>query len=390
MRVPMNQTDTILPGATLGVMGSGQLGRMFAIEALKMGYRVHTFSPDSDSPTGQVADREVTASYDDEAAVRDFAKGIAVLTFEFENVPSRTVEWAAEHCLVRPAGRVLHICQHRLREKEFLAVAGLPIAPFRKVTTAAELAAAAGELGLPSVLKTAAFGYDGKGQRKLQPGDDLAAAWLPFSGAPAVLEGFVSFEREISVLVCRGVDGAMATWPVCENEHANHILDITYCPARIPESIAANARALAERVALALDLVGVLAVELFLLADGNLVINELAPRPHNSGHFSFDASVTSQFAQQVRAVCGLPLGSTDSMQPAAMSNLLGDVWLDCVSGTPNWAAALEIPGVHLHLYGKAEAKRGRKMGHITATGSDVNEAAHKARMARAALLGSPF
>ena len=390
MRVPMSQTDTILPGATLGVMGSGQLGRMFAIEALKMGYRVHTFSPDSDSPTGQVADREVTASYDDEAAVRDFAKGIAVLTFEFENVPSRTVEWAAEHCLVRPAGRVLHICQHRLREKEFLAVAGLPIAPFRKVTTAAELAAAAGELGLPGVLKTAAFGYDGKGQRKLQPGDDLAAAWLPFSGAPAVLEGFVSFEREISVLVCRGVDGAMATWPVCENEHANHILDITYCPARIPESIAANARALAERVALALDLVGVLAVELFLLADGNLVINELAPRPHNSGHFSFDASVTSQFAQQVRAVCGLPLGSTDSMQPAAMSNLLGDVWLDSASGTPNWAAALKIPGVHLHLYGKAEAKRGRKMGHITATDSDVNEAAHKARMARAALLGSPF
>ncbi len=383
----MNRMDTILPGATLGVMGSGQLGRMFAIEARKMGYRIHTFSPDSDSPTGQIADREVTASYADEAAVRDFARGISVLTFEFENVPSQTVEWAAEHCLVRPAGRVLHICQHRLREKEFLASAGLPVAPFRKVTSAAELATAAAEIGLPGVLKTAAFGYDGKGQRKLLPGDDLAAAWCPFEGAPAVLEGFVRFEREISVLVCRGVDGSMATWPVCENEHANHILDITYCPARIPAAVAENARALAKRVAVSLDLIGVLAVELFLLADGGIVINELAPRPHNSGHFSFDASVTSQFAQQVRAVCGLPLGSTDSLSPAAMSNLLGDVWLDSRTGTPNWAAALAIPGVFLHLYGKAEPKRGRKMGHITALGSDVNIAAEKARLARTALIG---
>ena len=383
----MNRVDAILPGATLGVMGSGQLGRMFAIEARKMGYRIHTFSPDSDSPTGQIADREVTASYADEAAVRDFARGISVLTFEFENVPSQTVEWAAEHCLVRPAGRVLHICQHRLREKEFLASAGLPVAPFRKVKSAAELATAAAEIGLPGVLKTAAFGYDGKGQRKLLPGDDLAAVWCPFEGAPAVLEGFIRFEREISVLVCRGVDGSMATWPVCENEHADHILDITYCPARIPAAVAEDARALAERVAVSLDLVGVLAVELFLLADGGIVINELAPRPHNSGHFSFDASVTSQFAQQVRAVCGLPLGSTDSLSPAAMSNLLGDVWLDSRTGTPNWAAALAIPGVFLHLYGKAEPKRGRKMGHITALGSDVNTAAEKARMARTALIG---
>ena len=383
----MTKTEAILPGSVLGVMGSGQLGRMFAIEARKMGYRVHTFSPDSDSPTGQIADREVTASYDDGAAVRDFAKGISVLTFEFENVPSRTIEWAAEHCIVRPAGRVLHICQHRLREKEFLSGAGLPVAPFRKVTSAAELTAAAAEIGLPGVLKTAAFGYDGKGQRKLMPGDNLAEAWAPFDGAPAVLEGFVRFEREISVLVCRGIDGDIATWPVCENEHANHILDITYCPARIPESVAANARALAENVARSLDLVGVLAVEMFLLSDGGIVINELAPRPHNSGHFSFDASVTSQFAQQVRTVCGLPLGSTASMRPAAMTNLLGDVWVDSPSGTPNWTAALAIPEVRLHLYGKSEPKRGRKMGHITATGASVEEAAQRARLARAALLG---
>ncbi len=382
----MTKADAILPGAVLGVMGSGQLGRMFAIEARKMGYRVHTLSPDSDSPTGQIADREVTASYDDEAAVRDFAKGISVLTFEFENVPSRTIEWAAEHCIVRPAGRILHICQHRLREKEFLAGAGLPVAPFRIVNSADGLIAAAAEIGLPGVLKTAAFGYDGKGQRKLMPGEVLTEAWMPFEGAPAVLEGFVRFEREISVLVCRGVDGVMATWPVCENEHANHILDITYCPARISESVASAARVLAERVALALDLVGVLAVEMFLLADGSIVINELAPRPHNSGHFSFDASVTSQFAQQVRTICGLPLGSTDSMMPSAMSNLLGDVWLDSRTGTPDWAAALAVPGVHLHLYGKAEPKRGRKMGHITATASDVETAAKNARLARAALV----
>lgn len=372
----------ILPGATLGVMGSGQLGRMFAIAARRMGYRVITFSPDYDTPTGQVADDEVTARYDDEAAVREFAKRVAVLTFEFENVPSQTVEWAAAHCPVRPAGRVLHICQHRLREKEFLSGAGLPVAPFRRVESALQLADAAREIGLPGVLKTAAFGYDGKGQRKLAPGDDLAAAWGPFDGQPAVLEKFITFEREISVLVARGVDGEIATWPVCENEHANHILDITYCPARIPAAVAEQARALACNVASALDLVGVLAVEMFLLADGQIVINELAPRPHNSGHFSFDASVTSQFEQQVRSVCGLPLGGTESLSPAAMANLLGDEW---ANGEPNWAAALAVPGVKLHLYGKAAPKPGRKMGHLTAFGATVEEAAAAVRDARAAL-----
>ncbi len=378
----MMDRKVILPGATLGVMGSGQLGRMFALAARRMGYRVHTFSPESDTPTGQVADREVVASYDDEAAVRDFAHGISVLTFEFENVPSRTIGWAAEHCAVRPSGRVLHTCQHRLREKEFLAAAGLPVAPFRKIESAAELVAAAAEIGLPGVLKTAAFGYDGKGQRKLQPGDDLAAAWQPFDGQPAVLEKFITFEREISVLVARGLDGSIATWPVCENEHANHILDVTLCPARIPAAVAEAARTLAERVAVSLDLVGVLAVELFLLASGELIINELAPRPHNSGHASFDASLTSQFEQQVRAICGLPLGSTESLRPAAMANLLGDEWAD---GEPNWPAALALPGVKLHLYGKAEPKPGRKMGHLTALAATVEEAAAAVRTARAAL-----
>jgi 5-(carboxyamino)imidazole ribonucleotide synthase len=376
-------SEPILPGAVLGVMGSGQLGRMFGIAARKLGYRVHTFSPEYDTPTGQVADKEVTAGYEDEAAVRAFAREISVLTFEFENVPSRTVEWAAEHCPVRPSGKVLHICQHRLREKEFLAAAGLPVAPFRRIESAEQLITAAKEIGLPGVLKTAAFGYDGKGQRKLAPADDLATAWQPFAGQPAVLEKFITFEREISVLVARGIDGAITTWPVCENEHANHILDITYCPARIPEEIATRARELAHKVAVALELVGVLAVEMFLLASGEIVINELAPRPHNSGHFSFDASVTSQFEQQVRAVCGLPLGSTESLRPAAMANLLGDIWS---GGEPNWASALELPDVKLHLYGKATPKPGRKMGHLVAFGRDVNEAADAVRAARTALV----
>ncbi len=382
----MSDGRTILPGATLGVMGSGQLGRMFAIAARRMGYRVHTFSPDYDTPTGQVADREVTAGYGDEAAVRDFAKGIAVLTFEFENVPSQTVEWASEHCPVRPSGKVLHICQHRLREKEFLAGAGIPVAPFRKIESAAQLASAAAEIGMPGVLKTAAFGYDGKGQRKLRAGDDLAEAWRPFEGQPAVLEKFITFEREISVIVARGIDGSVTTWPVCENEHANHILDVTVCPARVPDAVAARASELARSIALALDLVGVLAVEMFLMNDGGIVVNELAPRPHNSGHFSFDASVTSQFEQQVRAVCGLPLGSTESLRPAAMANLLGDLW---AGGEPDWAAAAAFPDVKIHLYGKTSAKPGRKMGHLTAFGATIEEAAATVRAARAALPRKP-
>ncbi len=382
----MSDRGMILPGAILGVMGSGQLGRMFAIAARRMGYRVHTFSPDSDTPTGQVADLETTASYDDEAKVREFAKSVAVITFEFENVPSRTIEWAAAHCPVRPAGKVLHICQHRLREKEFLAVAGIPVAPFRKIESAAQLASAAAEIGLPGVVKTAAFGYDGKGQRKLRAGDDLAEAWRPFGGQPAVLEKFITFEREISVIVARGLDGSMTTWPVCENEHANHILDVTLCPARLPAPVADRAAELARSIALALDLTGVLAVEMFLMHDGGIVVNELAPRPHNSGHFSFDASVTSQFEQQVRAVCGLPLGSTESLRPAAMANLLGDVW---AAGEPDWAAAAAFPDVKIHLYGKAAAKPGRKMGHLTAFGATVEEAAATVRAARAALARRP-
>ena len=381
----MSEPRVFLPGSTIGVMGAGQLGRMLAIAARRMGYRVHTFSPDEDTPTGQLADREVAARYDDAAAVRDFARGVDVLTFEFENIPVQTVEWAAEHCVVRPSAQVLHVCQHRLREKEFLDQAGIPLPGFMAVGSAGDLAAAVAELGLPAVLKTAAFGYDGKGQRKIAPGDNLTEAWAPFVGTGAVLEQFVRFEKEISVLVARGADGATVTYPVCENVHRQHILDVTLVPANIAPETAEKARARAVEIAEKLDLVGLLAVEMFLLADGGILINELAPRPHNSGHYSFDASVTSQFEQQLRAVCGLPLGNTDSLRPAAMVNLLGDEW---AGGEPNWAAVLALPDVKLHLYGKAEPRAGRKMGHLVAFGATTEEAGQRALAARAALTKS--
>jgi 5-(carboxyamino)imidazole ribonucleotide synthase len=378
----MNAPRVFLPGSTIGVMGGGQLGRMFAIAARRMGYRVHTFSPDEDTPTGQLSDLEVAAAYDDESAVRTFAKNVDVLTFEFENIPSQTVEWCAAHCVVRPAGRVLHICQHRLREKTFLARAGLPLPKFAPVSSLSELAAAIVEIGTPSVLKTAAFGYDGKGQQKLERADQLEADWTRFGGAPAVLEAWVPFEKEISVVLARGVDGATAAYPVCENQHRHHILDVTIVPANIPAEVAARAQALAAQIAEALNIVGLLAVEMFLLPDGAILINELAPRPHNSGHFSFDASITSQFEQQLRAVCGLPLGSPELLRPAAMANLLGDLWAD---GEPDWRAVAALLEVKLHLYGKAEPRAGRKMGHLVAFGDSPQHAAERVREARAAL-----
>jgi 5-(carboxyamino)imidazole ribonucleotide synthase len=377
----MSDAPVFLPGSTIGVMGGGQLGRMFAIAARRMGYRVHTFSPDGDTPTGQLADREVAAKYSDERAVRDFARGVDVLTFEFENIPVECIDWAADHCVVRPAGRVLHICQHRLREKEFLAAAGLPLPPFAAVSNTAELVGAVSRLGLPGVLKTAAFGYDGKGQRKLAPGDDLTEAWALFEGKMAVLETFVDFECELSVIVARSIDGDMATFPVARNLHTNHILDVSVLPFG-DEAIERKASELAYAVAEKLDLVGLLAVEMFLTRGGDLLINELAPRPHNSGHWSFDAAVTSQFEQQLRAVCGLPLGSTDLLRPVAMANLLGDLWM---GGEPDWAAAAGFPDVKIHLYGKASPRPGRKMGHLVAFGKTAEEAAERVRAARSAL-----
>jgi 5-(carboxyamino)imidazole ribonucleotide synthase len=385
-----DDTKIFLPGSTVGVMGGGQLGRMFAIAARRMGYRVHTFSPDEDTPTGQLADREVAAGYDDEQAVRDFARGVDVLTFEFENIPSQTITWAAEECVVRPAGNVLHICQHRLREKIFLREAGLPLPKFVEVNDEKQLAAAVKELGTPCVLKTASFGYDGKGQQKIEDNTDLKSAWVACTGTQAVLEEWVPFESEISVIIARSLEGQMVSYPVCENRHANHILDLTVVPAEVSSDVAYNARQIAGAVAEQLELVGLLAVEMFLLHDESILINELAPRPHNSGHFSFDACVTSQFEQQLRAVCGLPLGSAELLRPCVMANLLGDVWEEARAagrGEPDWRAAAAFPDVKIHLYGKSEARRGRKMGHLVAFGGNTAVAADRARSARAALIG---
>lgn len=376
----MTTTGRIIPpGSVVGVLGSGQLGRMFAIAARRMGYRVHTFSPDTDTPTGQVADLEVTASYADLDRVRDFARGVHVLTFEFENVPADTAAAAAEHAPVRPAGSVLHTTQHRLREKTFLSSAGLPVTPFAAVNSFDDLHAAVERLGCPGVLKTAGFGYDGKGQAPVSCEEMSDGAWDSIGRAPAVYELFVDFEREVSVVAARGIDGEFVHYGVVENEHRRHILDVTTAPAAVPERIARDAVEIARTVLEKLEVIGVLCVEFFVTRNGSLLINELAPRPHNSGHFSFDACVTSQFEQQLRAVCGLPLGSTEQMRPAAMANLLGDLWS---GGEPDWAAACAMPDVKLHLYGKMAPRPRRKMGHLTALGPD---AAARVRAARQAL-----
>jgi 5-(carboxyamino)imidazole ribonucleotide synthase len=378
----MSKANQILPGSAVGVLGSGQLGRMFAIAARRMGYRVHTLSPDNDTPTGQVADVEVVAPYDDLDAVRHFARGVSVVTFEFENVPAPTAAAAAEFAPVRPDGQVLHTTQHRLREKSFLANNGFPVTPFRAVRSVGDLRSAFAELGLPSILKTAGFGYDGKGQTRLTTIDEGERALTAAEGREMVLEALVDFEREVSVVAARGLDGSFAHWGVIDNEHRNHILDVSVSPAGVASEIQKEAVAIARAVLEKLDVVGVLCVEFFLTRGGKLLVNELAPRPHNSGHLTFDASVTSQFEQQLRAVCGLPLGSTQLLRPAAMANLLGDLW---EGGEPNWAAALRMPQVKLHLYGKMEARKGRKMGHLTALGETAGEAADVARAARHAL-----
>lgn len=375
----------ILPGASIGVLGSGQLGRMFAIAARRMGYRVHTFSPDSDTPTGQVADYEIEASYDDLDAVREFARGVSVVTFEFENVPAATVEAASEFAPVRPGGAVLHTAQHRLREKTFLAGHGFPVAPFKHVTSEEELRAALSEIGSPAILKTAGFGYDGKGQSKISSPEEAAKAFAALNGREAVLEAFVDFAREVSIVAARGWEGEFAHYGVIENEHRKHILDVSIAPARVPAEKASEAIEITRSVLEALDVVGVMCVEFFLARDGRLLINELAPRPHNSGHLTFDASVTSQFEQQLRAVCALPLGSTELLRPAAaMANLLGELW---EGSEPDWRAACAFPDVKLHLYGKAEARAGRKMGHLTALADSAEDAAALVRRARAALQG---
>lgn len=365
----------ILPGATIGILGSGQLGRMFAMSARRLGYHIHVFSPDKHSPAGQIADKESVGDYDDLDAIKAFAKKVDVVTLEFENIPVAAAEKAEKHAPLRPGPNVLHTTQHRLREKTFLKNNNFPVTHFIAIEDKLPEDAT-----FPAILKTAGFGYDGKGQFKVNSNEELAAAWDKLDKQPCVLEAFVPFERELSVVAARGLDGAFAHYGVLENAHANHILDITTAPALIPAKAYKDAIEITEGIFKKLDIIGTTCVEFFYKSDGTIIVNEIAPRPHNSGHLTIDACTTSQFEQQLRAVCGLPLGSADFQSPAAMANLLGDLW----QPTPNWAAMLQFPDVHLHLYGKESARPGRKMGHATALGKSGVHAAGIVRAARQA------
>jgi 5-(carboxyamino)imidazole ribonucleotide synthase len=393
--------NPILPSATIGILGSGQLGRMLALAARPFSYNIHVFSPETNSPTGQVANREFVAAYDDLDAVRTFAHSVDVVTYEFENVPLATAEACAAIVPLRPGAQALRVAQNRLREKRFFADNGLPTVPFAAVHSLADLQAGLAEIGCPAVLKTAVSGYDGKGQIKLNHPDEAAEAWQAVGEMACILEGWVTFEREVSMVAARDVNGRIAHYNLIENSHHNHILDVSVAPANVPPQVLAQAEAKVQTVLTALDAVGVLCVEFFLCEDGQLLLNEIAPRPHNSGHLTIEACVTSQFEQQLRTVCGLPVGDTTYLRPAAMANLLGNLWdfqyeetkeqknqrkkskpnlrqsaKSADKFSPDWTAVLTNPHLKLHLYGKETARPGRKMGHITAL-ADTVEAAEK-------------
>jgi 5-(carboxyamino)imidazole ribonucleotide synthase len=367
----------IRPGSTIGIFGSGQLGRMIANAARPLGYRIHVFGPESDSPAGQVADRDTIASYEDRAAVEAFARSCDVATLEFENIPVATVEWAEAIVPVRPSSRVLHVTQHRIREKTLCVDLEIPVPPFAEVGSLEDARSAIAEVGTPAILKTARLGYDGKGQARITSPAEVDDAWNAIGRCEAILEDFVDFRREISVVAARGPDGAFAHWGVMENVHASHILDTTIAPAEVDDQTHDHAVEIARQILGALDHIGVMCVEMFVDGDGRILVNEMAPRVHNSGHLTIEASATSQFEQHVRAICGLPLGST-ALRPAAMANLLGDLWGE---EEPHWIAALET-GAKVHLYGKRVARPGRKMGHLTAVASTTGEALAIVRRAR--------
>jgi 5-(carboxyamino)imidazole ribonucleotide synthase len=361
----------ILPGATLGLLGGGQLGRMFTQRARAMGYEVVVLEPDRLSPAGAVATKHLAAPYDDPAALAELAQTATAITTEFENVPARALEWLEARVPCRPSGRSVATTQDRISEKTFVRNAGLATAAFEPVADAVDLARAWHRLGAPALLKTSRLGYDGKGQALVDRWEDAQAAFGRFGGAPCVYERRLTLERELSVVLARDHTGAVAAFPVGENVHQRGILHTTVVPATVDESTRRSAEAAAIQVATALDYVGVLGVELFVAAGGTIFVNELAPRPHNSGHYTMDACATDQFEQQVRVLAGLPLGDPRLLSPVCMINLLGDAW---ERGEPDWAAALALPGVRLHLYGKKEVRPGRKMGHLNCLGASADDA----------------
>jgi len=353
----------IAPGAVIGILGGGQLGRMTALAAARLGYRTHIFCPEADSPACQVTPLATIAAYDDEAALAAFAAAVDVVTFEFENIPFATVAILRDKVRLRPDAEVLRICQNRLREKDFCGRIGVPTTRYAEVAGPEALDRVVRDLGRPCILKTAELGYDGKGQVLIEPDTDLAAAWNAMAGGgapilPAIVEAFVDFRMEASVIIARDADGHCRSYPLVENQHKNHILDQTIVPARVDPPIAERAEVIARHMAEEIGLVGLLAIEVFVTTDDEVLVNEMAPRPHNSGHWTLDACATSQFEQHVRAVAGLPLGSCEPLGDAVMQNLLGD-------DAERWLEILSAPGAKLHLYGKSEARPGRKMGHVT-------------------------
>jgi 5-(carboxyamino)imidazole ribonucleotide synthase len=372
--------NAILPPAMLGMLGGGQLGRFFVIAAHEMGYRVTVLDPDKNSPAGRIADVHLCASYDDVAALKQLAETCAAVTTEFENVPAATLEHLAQHCTVRPSASAVAIAQHRVSEKTFFRDAGLPVGMFEVINTEADLPANDSAI-YPAVLKVARFGYDGKGQARVKSREEAQEAFSRFKQETCVLEQMLALDYEVSVVLARDAQGKVAAFPLAENSHLNGILDVTIAPARATEVIKAKAQALAIEIAEKLDYVGVLGVE-FFVSGGKLLINEMAPRPHNSGHYTIDACVTNQFEQQVRALTGLPLGDSHLHSHAVMVNILGDVWK---GAEPSWGKSLAHPSLKLHLYGKNEARPGRKMGHFTVLGRDAESVLNQALIARAEL-----
>ncbi|TWT30668.1 5-(carboxyamino)imidazole ribonucleotide synthase [Blastopirellula retiformator] len=375
-------TPIISPGATIGVLGSGQLGRMFTLAARRLGYHVHVFSPSKNTPAGQLADLEIQAPYDDFEAIESFARHVDVVTIEFENVNVEAIEVIQRFVPVRPGCRVLRTTQRRDNEKAFLAGIGVPVAPYASIRNLAELQSTSPEL-FPGILKTAGWGYDGKGQVRLSSIADAQLGWRSLGVQAAVLEKLIDFALEFSVIVARGANGEMAHYDPILNRHENHILSVSVSPSGLTLKIVKEAVEIAHSIAEQLDVVGVLCVEFFLTKDARVIVNELAPRPHNSGHLTIEAHATCQFEQQVRAVCGLPLGSTAQLRPAAMANLLGDLWMD---GEPRWEVMHLMKNVKVHLYGKSEWREGRKMGHLTAQAESATAAEELVSIARQSLV----
>lgn len=379
----MERDSLLNPGSTIGIIGGGQLGRMLAIAARQMDYKTVVLDPDPGCPTGQVADGQIAEPYASRDASRELARSTDVITYEFENVDADSVSAASELKPVHPSQNVLRTTQNRLHEKNALLKAGISVAPFRHVQSLDDLVSAGDGLGFPLVLKTATEGYDGKGQMIITREEDIEQAYelLSNRGVELIVEQFVQFKMEISAICARTKDGQTATFPPAENVHRNHILDISIVPPRVPEAVIDNARLLAADIAEQLDVIGLISVEMFVTKEDEILVNELAPRPHNSGHYTMDGCDTSQFEQLVRVLAGLPISEPKLHSPTVMVNLLGEVWED-TDGDPDWARALEMPGVSLHLYGKSEARVGRKMGHINAVADTVEDALYVATEAR--------